>query len=98
MNERKLKPVSVPFIVEWTKPQICGDFSKVKHGSYEFNAYGHDYSSLLSYALTRAHKATKRHGSTLINVQMKGDYDQTTDSIKLWNRKIVKFPELPVEL
>lgn len=98
-NESKLKPISVPFIVEWKGWIVQGDRNTMHHGSYEFPAYGHDYHTLLSYALTRAAKACKRHNKDVINIQMMGDYDPGTDSIKLWkSRKIISFPELPSQL
>lgn len=92
MSERKLKPVSVPFIVEWIKPSIYGDLNGIKSGSYEFPAYGHDYSSLMSFAFTRASKACLKNNVKLINVQMKGDYNPETDEIRLWRGSIVRFP------
>lgn len=94
--ESKVKPVSVPFIVEWKGWQICGDKNKPVFGSYEFPAYGHDYHTLLSYALTRASKACKHHGREVINIQMKGEYDSENDAVILWRgRKIIKFPQVP---
>lgn len=94
-NESKVKPISVPFIVEWKGFEINGDHNRMKFGSYEFPAYGHDYHTLLSYAITRAAKACKRHNKEVINIQMKGEYDPDTDSIQLWkSRKIVQFPQV----
>lgn len=97
--ENKVKPVSVPFIVEWRRNVIVGDHNRPEFGSYEFPAYGHDYHSLLSYALTRAAKACRHHGKEIINIQMKGEYDSEIDAIILWRgRKVIEFPKVPQNL
>lgn len=97
--ESKVKPISVPFIVEWKGWQINGDKNKLIYGSYEFPAYGHDYHTLLSYALTRASKACKHHGREVINIQMKGEYDSENDAIILWRgHKMIEFPKAPQSL
>lgn len=88
------KPVSIPFIVEWEKIIPEGDRNVKVYGSYTFYAFGHDYSSVMSYAFTRAVKACKVKRVTLKDVQMKGEYDPKTDSVLLWKpRRIITFPD-----
>lgn len=86
--------ISVPVIAEYSRYIPNGDQNKQVFGAFEYNAYGHDYSSLMSFAFTRATKAAKRHNATIINVQLKADYDVTTNTLTTWKgHKVLKFPK-----